>query len=171
MRRLFLSSAVVSMACASGGFHEGRTSLAKQEQAYLVAKKGTPKGAFDRFWKSPRAAATGLVQWQADRSWACPEAPADLLQHIRDELGRLNQNAGAGENLGIAVTVYRFDPGGIWSEPTAYYELVARDARGQVMWAADDKVEATREMATSLVEPASSIIAREILRKARTAGP
>lgn len=166
-RWLFLSVAL-GLGCASSGFHEGKTSLARQEQAYLARGNAGPN-TFERFWKSPRAGAPGLLQWQADKSWACPEAPAELLQAIRDELGRLNQNAGAGESLALAVTVYRFDRGGIWSEPTAHYELVARDPRGQVAWAAADKVEAVRGKATSLVEPASSIIAREILRKARAA--
>jgi hypothetical protein len=133
-----------------------------------VARKGAPKGAFQRFWKSPRPVQTGLVQWEPDRSSACPEAPPELLQAIRDELGRLNQTAGGGENLALAVTVYRFERGGLWSQPTAHYELVARDPRGQVVLAADDQVEATRDRAVSLAEAPSSIIAREILRRART---
>jgi len=130
MKRAVLVVLVLAIGCASTGFHEGRTALRKEEQACLVAKKGAPKGVvFERFWTAPRLVAIGLVQWQEDRSWACPQAPADLLQAIRDELGRLNQQYRAGENISLAVTVYRFDKGAIWSNPTAHYELVARDPR------------------------------------------
>ena len=86
---------------------------------------------------------------------------------MRDELGRLNQRAGAGEEIALAVTVYRFETEGTWSKPTAFYELVARDQRGKVLWAADDKVRATDDLAVSLVDPPSAIMAREILRKVR----
>jgi len=158
--------AVVSAGCASAGFHEGRTTLGKEEQGYLRVK-GSGKGSFERFWQSPNLQPWGLVQWQEERSWAIPEAPLDLLQSVRDELGRLNQRAGAGENILVAVTVYRFEKAGTWSKPTAYYEMVARDLHGKVVWAVDDKVRATEALAQSLVEAPSSIIAREILRKLR----
>ena len=153
--------------CASTGFHAGRTSLAKEEQGVLKVQAGPAKGPFERFWKSKTLGPFGLVKWQEEKSWAAPEAPADLLQIVRDELGRLNQRAGAGEEISLAVTVYRYEGEGVWSKPTAFYELVARDQRGKVLWAADDKVQATEDLAVSLVDPPSAIMAREILRKVR----
>lgn len=159
--------AALCSGCASTTFHEGRTTLAKGEQEYLRGGKGSGKGAFERYWQAPSLRPWGLVKWQEERSWAVPDAPLDLLQTVRDELGRLNQRAGAGDNLQIAVTVYRFEKAGTWSKPTAYYEVVARDPHGKVVWAADDKVRVVEELAQSLVETPSSIIAREILRKVR----
>ena len=167
MIRPVLLAVVFAAGCASTGFHEGRTALRKEERAYLVARKGVPKTAFERFWTSPRRPAVGLVQWWEEQSWAWPESPADLLQSIRDELGRLNQSYRRGENIALAVTVYRFEKGGIWARPTAFYEVVVRDLRGQVVWAADDKIEARANLARSLADSPSTIIAREVLRKVR----
>ena len=168
-RKLVVVASVLAVGCASTGLHEGRTALRKDEQGYLVARKGAPRGgAFERFWTVRRPISIGLVRWQEDQSWACPQAPADLLQSMRDELGRLNQRYRAGENISLAVTVYRFDKGGIWSgPPTAHYELVARDQQGQVVWAADDKVEAEASLARTLADTSSAIIGREVLRKVR----
>jgi hypothetical protein len=82
----------------------------------------------------------GGADVQEAKSWACPTAPPDL--QMRDELGRLNQRFRAGENIALSVTVHRFDKGGIWTTPTAYYELVARDPQGELVWTADDRIEA-----------------------------
>lgn len=154
------------MGCASSGFHEGRTSLAKNEQGYLRGPGVTSKN-FERFWQTPSLRPWGLVQWDQDRSWAVPEAPKDLLQSIRDQLGRLNQRASSSENISLAITVYRWESAGTWHKATAFYEIVARDGRGKIVWAADDKVRATEDLAVSLVDTPSEIVAREILRKVR----
>jgi len=152
--------------CASTGFHEGRTTLAKPEQAYLTAPHGSGKN-FDRFWQARDVRRWGLVQWDEDRSWAVPEAPRRLLQDIRDQLGKLNQKAGLGENIGVAITVYRWEPAGTWRKATAHYEMVARDRSGKALWAVDDTVRAMEDLALSLVDTPSEIIAREILRRVR----
>jgi hypothetical protein len=166
-RRFLLWGWLVAAGCASTSLHDGRTTLRKDEHGYLVARKGAPKSSFERFWRTPRPASIGIVQWQEEQGWACPQAPADLLQAIRDELGRLNQQYRAGENISLAVTVYRFDKGAILRKPTAHYELVARDPRGQVVWAADDKIEATENLSRSLADTSSAMISREVLRKVR----
>mgnify|MGYP001767607617 CR=1 FL=1 len=152
--------------CASTGFHEGRSSLGKDEQACLRGRKGTSTN-FDRFWQTANLRPWGLVRWDQDRSWMVPEAPKELLQTIRDQVGRLNQRAGGGENINLAVTVYRWEPAGTWHKPTAFYELVARDSRGKIVWAVDDSVRATEDLAQSLVDSPSVIIAREVLRRVR----
>jgi hypothetical protein len=108
-----------------------------------------------------------LLRWDASRSFAVSNAPVDLLETIRDEIGRLNQRPGFGEDLLLAVTVYRFKKAGLWNGPVADYELVARDMLGRVVWAVDDKIEAREELAQALTDPPSAVIAREILRKLR----
>jgi hypothetical protein len=108
-RKLVVVASVLAVGCASTGLHEGRTALRKDEQGYLVARKGVPRGTFERFWTVHRPVSIGLVQWQEDQSWACPQAPTDLLQSMRDEIGRLNQRYRAGEKISLSVTVYRFD--------------------------------------------------------------
>ncbi len=154
--------------CASAGFHEGLTALRKNEQRYLIAREGAAKTAFARFWAlpgRPSIVGGGLVRWEG--GWACPDAHAGLLQVMRDELGRLNQSPRAGQNIWLTVTVYRFDRAGMWSGPTAYYELVARDPWGHLVWAADDKIEAQANLARTLADTSSTIIGREVLRKVR----
>jgi hypothetical protein len=108
-----------------------------------------------------------LLRWDTSRSFAVSDAPGDLLQTIRDEIGRLNQRSGGGEDLVLAVTVYYFEKAGFWNGPVADYELVARDMGGGVVWAVDDKIEALEALAQALTDPPSAIIAREILRKLR----
>lgn len=167
MTRTFLFGLVLVTACAPATFHAGRTSLSKPEQVVLSPRPRAPRSAFARFWRSPGLRDIGLIRWNDDRSWSCPAVPADLLREIRDQLGRLNRDARKGEDLSLAVTVYRFERGGILRRPTAYYELVARDAAGRVAWAADDKIEARPELAETLADTPSSIIAREMLRRTR----
>lgn len=166
--KVHLVAALIGAAgCAQATFHAGRTTLAQREQPYLAPRLGAPSAVFSRFWLAPGTRRWGLMRWDESKSSAAISAPGDLLQAIRDEMGRVNQAAPAGDDIVLAVTVYRFTKGGIWDVPTAFYELVARDMRGQVVWAADDKIEAREALAQSLVDPPSAIIAREILRKVR----
>ncbi len=165
MKRALVAAVMFAVGCACAGFHEGRTALRKNEQRYLIAREGAAKTAFARFWAMPGRPSIGLVRWE--EGWACPEAPAGLLQAMRDELGRLNQRPRAGQNVWLAVTVYRFDRAGMWSGPNAYYELVARDPWGHLVWAADDKIEAQTNLARTLADTSSAIIGREVLRKVR----
>jgi hypothetical protein len=153
--------------CAPAIFHGGRTSLAPAERTYLAPREGATSGIFSRFWQAPGSPSWGLIHWDENKSFTVREAPRELLQAIRDEVGRLNQEARAGEDSTLAVTVYRFTKGGFWNPPTAYCELVARDVRGQVVWAVDDMIEAAPRLARTLADPPSAIIAREILRKLR----
>ncbi len=156
-----------AVGCAPAIFHEGRTSLAPAERIYLAPRPGAPRGVFARFWHAPRPLPLGLVRWDESKSFAVRDTPGDLLQAIRDEVGRLNQDGRTGEDIALAVTVYRFTKGGFLNPPAAYCELVARDVGGQVVWASDDKIEAAPKLAKTLVDPPSAIIAREILRKLR----
>jgi hypothetical protein len=90
-----------------------------------------------------------------------------LLQTIRDEVGRLNQRAQKGDDLLLTVNVYSYQKGGLFSDPRANYELVARDKKGRAVWVADDEVVARGELAQTLVDSEDTVMAREIVRKVR----
>lgn len=155
-------------ACASTELHPGKTTLLPQETATVVTQgKETKPGGFRRIWRSPALHSWRLLKWDQDRCSVASDTPAALLQNIRDEIGRLNQRDRQGDDLALAVTVYLYRAGGWFSDPRAYYELVARDGKGKVVWVADDEVVAKSELARSLVDPEEAVIAREIARKVR----
>jgi hypothetical protein len=154
--------------CAAAGLHSGKTTLLPQETATVISQgKDSKAGGFRRIWKSPTLHTWRLLKWDQDRSSVTADAPGGLLQNVRDEIGRLNQRDGQGEDLLLAVTVYVYRAGGWFSNPKAHYELVARDGRGKAVWVADDEVIARPDMARSLVDPEEAVIAREIGRKLR----
>jgi len=167
MKMLMAAALLASAGCAPAVFHSGRTTLARSEQGCLAPRKGATSGIFARSCQVQQMRSWNLLRWDASRSFAVSNAPVDLLETIRDEIGRLNQRPGFGEDLLLAVTVYRFKKAGLWNGPVADYELVARDMLGRVVWAVDDKTEAREELAQALTDPPSAIIAREILRKLR----
>ena len=167
MKILMTAALLASTGCAPVVFHSGRTTLAPSEQGCLAPPKGATSGIFARSCQIQPMRPWNLLRWDTSRSFAVNDAPGDLLQTIRDEIGRLNQRSGIGEDLLLAVTVYHFTKAGLWNAPAADYELVARDMRGRVVWAVDDKIEAREELAQALTDPPSAIIAREILRKLR----
>jgi hypothetical protein len=155
-------------ACAATNLHPGKTTLLPPETATVVSQgKDTKGGGFRRIWKSPTLHPWRLLKWDQDRSSVTADAPAGLLQNVRDEIGRVNQRDGHGEDLLLAVTVYVYRAGGWFSNPKAHYELVARDGKGKAVWVADDEVVARADMARSLVDPEEAVIAREIARKLR----
>jgi hypothetical protein len=158
---------VFCISCATATFHSGRTTLKKEEQGLMKNPTKGNKGPFLVFWQNYKMGPLGLVKWQEDLSSAPQEAPPDLLQTIRDEIGRLNQSERSGKTASLSVTVYRYERGGFWTSPTAHYELVARDVKGKVLWAADDKVVANDDLAQSLADSPSAIMAREILKRVR----
>ena len=169
-RRAFLSSSVGLLAgCASGAaLHTGPSNLAAREKAALA--EGRPRNGqrgFRRLWKSQSIKPWGLLKWDPDHSSAVPSAPPGLLQAIRDDLGRLNQRVATGDSLSQVVTVYGYDREGWVSPPSAAYELVARNAGGQVVWCAEDEVSAAPELAKTLADAPELILAREIGRKVR----
>ncbi len=164
MRRLLLAALLIG-GCAPG-FHEGRTTLGKPEQANFIAGQ-TKRGALERIWVAKDMKRWGLLRWDADRSGATQDAPPELLQTLRDELGRLNASAGTGKDAYVSALVFRYDRGGLFSHPTAHYELAVRDKSGRLLWAAIDRVEARPDLARTLADTPSQIIAREILRRVR----
>lgn len=106
-------------------------------------------------------ATPGLLKWSQDESWAAQGAPPELLQNIRDELGRANSAFRAGPDLLVTITVYRYTRR--WWGPTEVsVELVARDRGGRLAWAADHTVRVSKDMARSAADTDSEIIAREL---------
>ena len=152
---------------SAAGFHEGKSQLAPEEQATLLqVKEG--EGAFERLWRAPGSEGKwGLLKWDSDHSWAVPDAPPDLLDHLREEIGRVNQGKPQGEDLTLTVTVYRFKKQGFLTNPVGYFELVARNKAGHPVWMAMDHVKSTQSLATSLADSDTRIMGRELYRKIR----
>jgi hypothetical protein len=174
MRRILfvpLTGLVIVLAgvgCAStGALHGGPSALAPKEKAALVQTKERKGEGFRRLWKSTDLKPWALLRWDQDHSSTAPGAPPGLLQNIRDELGRFNQRSIRGEDLVLVVTVYAYDRGGWFSDPSVSYELVARNQKGQAVWVADDEVAVRAELATTLIDSDELLLARDIARKMR----
>lgn len=162
---------LLAASCATTSrLHDGRTALAASETTAVAAGavRGND-GGFRRLWRSPALNKWRLLKWDQDHSTAASGAPATLLQNIRDEIGRLNQRSAVGDDLVLTCTIYLFRGGGWFSDPSAHYELVARNAAGKAVWVADDEIVAKPELARTLADPDDLIIAREIARKLRSA--
>jgi hypothetical protein len=149
--------------------HEGRTQLSPAERTCILQpQKGV--GPFERLWKSPDFNGNwGLLKWDPEHSWAVEEAPANLLDVVREEVGQVNQKPGTGEDLQLSVTVYRFKRQGFLTNPVGYFELVARNRDGKAVWIALDRVKSTQALAESMADSDSQIMARELRRKIRVA--
>jgi hypothetical protein len=161
--------ALMAVTLSAANFHEGRTQLTPEEKEKVVHVKAGD-GPFEKFWKAPGFDGNwGLLKWDPDHSWAVADAPADLLDHVREEVGQVNQESHKGEDLTLAVTVYRFKRQGFLTNPVSYFELVARNRKGEVVWIAIDHVKSTQSLSTSLADSDSQIMARELRRKLRVA--
>jgi hypothetical protein len=161
--------ALLAATLSAADFHEGRTQLTPEERTRLVQMKEAD-GPFEKFWKAPGFDGNwGLLKWDPDHSWAVADAPTDLLTQVREEVGQVNQESRKGEDLTLAVTVYRFKRQGFLTNPVGYFELVARNREGKAVWIAQDHVKSTQSLANSLADSDSQIMARELRRKLRVA--
>ena len=161
--------ALVAATLSAANFHEGRTLLTPEEKERIVQVKAGD-GPFEKFWKAPGFDGNwGLLKWDPDHSWAVADAPTDLLDQVREEVGQVNRASRKGEDLTLAVTFYRFKRQGFLTNPVGYFELVARNREGKAVWIAVDQVKATQSLATSLADSDSQIMARELRRKIRVA--
>ena len=151
----------------AGTFHEGKTQLTVEEQALVLQGEQRTEG-FERVWRAPEFQGKWhLLKWDPDHSWAVPEAPSDLLDRVREEVGRVNQTPGTGEDLTLSVTVYRYKRSGFLTNPVGHFELVARDPKGHAVWMAMDQVKSTQSLAESLADSDSLIMGRELHRRIR----
>jgi hypothetical protein len=155
--------------CASGPrFHEGPTALAYAERPTLLRVPPKQDGSgFRRFWRQPDVR-IGLVKWADDRSSCVWAALADLVQAVRDELGKLNQLARPGDDVFVTVTVFRWDRGFIRHFSDVGYEVVGRDSSGRLLWTADDEIRVSPADRRSLFEGDEATVARALARKLRT---
>jgi hypothetical protein len=170
MRGAFLLVTALGLGagCASAGRIPQRTGLTAQEAATLGKAQDKEDGGFRRVWRHQALQGWRYIRWDEDRSRAAVEAPRVLLQNLRDELGRLNNHPGGGADLYLAVTVTKYRPAGLFADPTAELELVARDGDGRMMWAATGPVAGTPDLAESLADTPSTLIARAALRTMRS---
>ena len=109
----------------------------------------------------------GLIKWSEHQSQWVKEAPAGLLDLIRDEIGRVNRGEGDGETVFVSVTVFRWERGVFGRAPRVGYEVIVRDRAGQVIWLGLDRVVVPRERALNLAETDELLLAREVGRKLR----
>jgi hypothetical protein len=168
VRHIVLCTALALAGCASASaLHEGKTALEPQEGAVMSRTADRSGISFRKVWKVPGLKPWAMLKWDQDHSAAAPGAPPGLLQAIRDEVGRLNQQPAKGEDFFLTVTVYSYDRGGWFSEPSAAIELVARDGKGRAAWVADDQVTVRPELAQTLADSEEMVLAREITRKVR----
>jgi hypothetical protein len=161
--------ALVTATLSAANFHDGRSQLTPEEKENIVQVQASD-GPFEKLWKAPGFDGNwGLLKWDPDHSWAVTDAPTDLLDHVREEVGQVNQASRKGEDLTLAVTVYRFKKQGFLTNPVGYFELVARNREGKAVWIAVDQVKSTQALATSLADSDSLVMARELRRKLRVA--
>ena len=151
----------------AGSFHEGKTQLSPEEQSLILQGEQRHEG-FELVWRAPDFDGKWhLLKWDSDHSWAVPEAPGDILDRVREEVGRVNQTPGTGEDLALSVTVFHYKPGGFLTNPVGQFELVARDKHGRAVWMALDRVKSSQSLAESLADSDTLIMGRELNRKIR----
>lgn len=142
-----------------------QTTLSAREFAPLAQIQADQSG-LERFWKR-EGVVVGIVKWDSARSRAATEVPPQVMQEIRDEVGRLNQVERPGEDVWLTVNVYRWRKGFFSSTPVACVEIVGRDQLGQVVWMGEGQVEAKAALADSLADTPGIIVAKELLRRLR----
>jgi len=154
---------------SAADFHAGRTQLTAEERGRILQVQDAG-GPFEQLWKAPGFDGTwGLLKWDPDHSWAVADAPPDLLDQVREEVGQVNQEPRKGDDLSLTVTVYRFKRQGFLTNPVGSFELVARNREGKAVWIALDRVKSSQSLANSLADSDSQIMARELRRKLRVA--
>lgn len=167
-RAFLLGLALLAVpAFAADKFHEGKTALNAEEKAAVVKIQAKENTGFAVAWKNPEVKEFGLMKWDPDSSYAATDAPPELLDSIRDNLGKLNQKDRKGDPVTLTVTVYKFKKQGLLSNPVAYFEIVARTKDGKAAWILLDQVKTSQALAQSLADTDSAIIGREIYRKMR----
>lgn len=142
-----------------------QSTLSVQELAPLARLKSDDSG-LERFWKR-EGVAVGKVKWDSNRSRTTAAAPADLMQEIRDEVGRLNQADRAGEDIWLTVNVYQWKKRLFSTTPRASVEIIGRDQVGQVVWMGQGEIIAKEELAESLADSHVTIVAKELVRRLR----
>jgi hypothetical protein len=168
MRRFVVAAALlIGPACASRAvFDDGPTGMNVREQGALLSAGGSRPDGFELFWLR-KSCRIGLIKWSERQSKSVREAPAGLLDLIRDEIGRVNRGAVDGETVFVSVTVFCWERRFFGRSPRVGFEVIGRDRAGQVIWLALDRVVVPRERARNLAESDELLLAREVGRKLR----
>lgn len=161
-------AATLSFGCATGPSPLPRAEQSSLDNAELtpLKKLQADSSGLERFWLRD-GVAIGTIKWDVARSRAEASAPKELLQAIRDEVGRLNQAERAGEDIWITVNVYHWSVGLFSSTPRARIELIGRDRAGQVVWMGQGEIAAHSKLAKTLADSRAVIVAQEVVRKLR----
>jgi len=171
MKKSLIVALCFAIACgyasAKEKFHDGKTTLSADEKAIVMKVKEKEDKGFSILWKNPNIKEFGVMKWDSDSCFAVPDAPNDILDSIRDQVGKLNQKDRKGEEVKISATIFKYKKQSFLSNPVAYYELVARNKDGKTVWIAIDQIKPCQELATSLADTDSNIVGREIHRKIR----
>jgi hypothetical protein len=158
---------LIAPALGAAAFHEGTTQLSVEERVLLM-QSPTHSSDFEAFWSAPEFCGTWhLLTWDTDHASMVPDAPNDLLDRVREEVGRVNQKPGTGDDLALSVTVFRYKRGGFLTNPVGQFELVARNPTGKAVWIAVCRERSSQSKAESLADSDSLIMARELCRKLR----
>jgi hypothetical protein len=160
-----LAAAAAVVGCASTETAPpGAGLLDAKEQRALAASADAPEG--ERFRVVRRPPSIGPVRWDPDRSNVGVSCPANLLQKIRDEAGRLNQKTREGTKLGLTVQVDRCRPETLFAPPMVSYAFVLTNAESRkslVVGAGEIWVES--ELLESSADDRASAVGREVRRR------
>lgn len=163
-RALFL--ALVFVGCASAQVRPARSLLAAKEIGAVGAVREKDDGGFRRFWRATGVARPGLIKWAPDASLAVQTAPGGMLEAVRDELGRLNQNERDGSDVAVAVNIYRYEKP--WFRPVQVdVEIVGRLPSGQLAWAGLHTVTPAKEPVVNAADSDGVIVARVVAARLR----
>jgi len=157
--------AVCALSCSAhvAAFRPGE-SLSKDEAATLAAKSAPlPSGA--RVWGGLAKGQLGLVKWDS-RSSADQSAPKELLQAVRDEVGRINQRDPGPVNVRLTLEILRYARrfGG---RGAGEFTAVARNQRGQMVWALADSVQPDESERQTAAESDAEVAARSLGKRLR----
>lgn len=168
IRPFVFGLALVSLPAMAGEkFHDGKSALKPEEKVVVLAVTEKEGSGFRMAWRNPDVKTFGLLKWDADSSYAVTDAPPELLEAIRENIGKLNQKDRKGEDLILSVTIFKFKKQGFLTNPVAFFEIVARTKDGKAAWVVIDRVKSTQELAQGLSDTDSAIVGREVFRKMR----
>jgi hypothetical protein len=165
-KTLFLALAVAG--CGTSAVPAGPATLLGATERSLL-RSGAQAARFIRFWRLDPAPPVGIMRWDGERSSAAAAVPDELLQLIRDELGRVNQTERQGEPVRVAVRLEAFRSASFWRSPSLRYEITGRTLAGTLLWAAEDEVRSRDSGRSSLADSDDLVLARGVVGKLRAA--
>lgn len=162
----WFSVLVVALAagCATGAAQPAQSSLLDSSERVLLGASHEGAG-FSRFWRLDPAPSMGLVKWDVDNSGTRPGVPRELLQSIRDELGRVNQAERRGVGVVVAVRLEEYETASFWRRACVRYEITGRTSAGTLLWVVQDNLHPRGTDRASLADSDELVLARGIVGK------